>query len=168
MGTSNATISFHAIITLAEQKDSLKFLMQANDKCQRMWNFYFKHFVFGIMFRITLLSIGSILFSWYKCGHLDSAHYFYLFKIVYVNWFLWNICAFRLNDSVESSNRSDENRCDKQFLCDLIRFHTSATQWVNFGILAIYNLKINFTNWMFSTDGFWIRPTFTVQLFWLS
>lgn len=58
--------------------------MQVNDKCESMWQMYFKYTMGGFVVNNIIMSAVSILFNWQKYGRFDGEHAFRAYKVVYV------------------------------------------------------------------------------------
>lgn len=58
----------------------LIFLRQANEKCERVWEIYFK-ILFSYPVNLTIASVASVLISWLIYGNFDTDNFLRVVKI---------------------------------------------------------------------------------------
>lgn len=66
----------------ANEEESFRFLVQANETGQRYWTIFVKYFLPGIIANFGINGIISILLCWYKYGRLKREHLFIPFNYV--------------------------------------------------------------------------------------
>lgn len=61
---------------------TLTLLTQTNEKCEWLWEIYFKFVIVGSVFTFIFATCGSILFSWIINGHYDHNYVFHPLKVL--------------------------------------------------------------------------------------
>lgn len=78
------------------EMESVQFLVEANDKSERVWSVILKYGATSVIAMVNILAFSSISYCWITRGHLD-VKYFYnpaKFRFETFSAFLLFSCAF--------------------------------------------------------------------------
>lgn len=78
--------AFNSTCRLDKEKDSFRFLAQANSVCEWIWKVYFVFGMVGFATSALATSMVSVLICWINHGTFDVNYIYFPFRIVWVHW----------------------------------------------------------------------------------